>query len=263
MKSLPTLLLALLLLLIPLLLIQGCAGTRVGPAKPIDLQDYDAAAILDQLNHNQLLLHSVKGLSKVRIYSGGDKFSFKQVVIADEPAMLYLEILSLFGRTEGKLISDGSEAHLLTRHEHLVFDRYDDFDLSLLYPAVPAGIGINFLVSVLLGKPHLIRTSDEPYSIDVDSYLLLLTPESESIDPHKLWFDPITLLLKKYSSSTKGGGELTYKFSDYMQTQGGVFFPRKIALSMKDFTLKIDYDKDVEINIELKPHFFTLSSSSN
>lgn len=246
-------------LLALILLNVSCAWKK--PQRPLPaLETLDIPVIVQELEEMRGSVSSVKGFARVRIVNGGEKVSFRQATIAREPNMLHLQVLAPFGRTAGMLISDGREAHLITRSEHLVYASYDDFDLAVLYTGLPVGIGIEELVALLLARPAGLwggpSGEEETYEPSFDSGLLLLTPTGAGGRVTGLWLDPWNMRLRKAVVRLDDGGSATYGFSKYVEDTSGLWFPTRISFEIEDYSIAVSYASDVELNSPLDPSLF-------
>ncbi len=218
------------------------------PPPQIRLTDFTPQAVIGAIKTKKSRVTSLRGLAKVKIETPKEKVRFKQVTIVKEPDIIYLEALGAFGNTLARLESNASTIELKLPRQRLIFDRRDEFNLSLLYPGMPATIGIEELTDLLLARlPDFSYPNLEDVELSADKGLLVInTPDSHSEE--KLWIDPSNLTVVRANVRLDGDSMATYEFDHYIERVPGVLFPLHIKFKTAGFSISLKYDSDVEIN---------------
>lgn len=217
-----------------------------------DLGMIETSEVIKKVRESEENVRSVKGLAVIRIETPEEAISFKQVTVAEEPNLFYLEALDPLGRTVGMITSDGEKIYLIYPEGTQVYDSLHQFDLSSIYPAFPVRIGADGLVNFLLGRPP-VKTNYEDnniYMSKVANKLVLHVFSKEGEQESVLQINPLTYVIEE-ARINLDGGSATASFSDFVETDSGSLFPRRLELRLSDSVVSVKYDDKVKVNREI------------
>lgn len=127
--------------------------TALPPAVPLALDDPRPAARLEALAVRSASLAGVRGLARLSVDGPGGSVRSRQVMVAERPARLRVEILGFLSQTQAVLVTDGESYSFFDARDH-------SFERAPLRPGLLARIaGVDLepeqAVRVLLGAPDL------------------------------------------------------------------------------------------------------------
>lgn len=195
-------------------------------------------------------------MASVRIESINENSSFKQVTIVEKPDLFRLEILALFGKTVGVLISDGDKVFLRTSRDEMVFKNASGFNLSYFYPGIPPEISTDVLTDILLGKvPFGIWNKGYSLGIDNDSRMFTIK-YLNSIDTQTILFvDPVKKRVDRAVVNLDNDRTVQITYGDFI-TEGEASFPREVEISSEGYLLKMSYVNSIKINPRIDRKLF-------
>jgi outer membrane lipoprotein-sorting protein len=223
----------------------------------LEIGSLQPAEILSLLKEQEEKINSISGLALARLKSPEQKVSFKQVTIVEHPNKLRLEALAPLGSTELAVISDGKKVLLKFPDKDVLYNQFEAFNFSVFYPNIPVHINIDHLSNLLLGRLP-VDLYDDSYSVEVDeknNVLILTSTNSENM----LWIDFKYFRIKKASFIFENNEKIVVNYGDFKPLDT-VYFPREIELNMKDYSVYIKYDYDVDINNSIKQSLFSIDS---
>jgi outer membrane lipoprotein-sorting protein len=241
------------LFLVASLLLLSCAKKNV----EVDLGKINLLEVLKKVQEAQQSVRSIKGLASVTIKAPDKRISFNQVTIAEEPNLLHLEALALFGKVAGTIISDGEKIYVTFPKERRIFDKAQEFDFSTLYTGLPVKITTDELVNLLLGR--LAGPPDYDLSqvnLSVKSNYLILTFIKNGKEEGILWANPLNYRIERANLNLGERVSASYRFNDFKDAGSGVFFPKKIELKVDHFSISLKYDDEVEVNGKIDRNSF-------
>lgn len=236
------------------LLIVGCFSCARPTYYPqLDLSYFSKEQLVEELKQKNERVSSIKGIARISVTTPYDKTSFRQITIARAPDLIYLEALSPIGTTLGILKCNGSTVEVAYRNERLLFEKNEQFDVSLLYPGIPITARADDLANLLLARiPHVGDLRADDVELSSERGLLVLKTVNENIKdgyaPESIWLDPISHSVTKVSLRMDDGKRATYRFGDYEELAAGIYFPLSIELEVEGFSLKIRFEPDIEVN---------------
>lgn len=189
-----------LILILPLLL--SCARKTV----EVDIGRIDIEDVISRVMGAKDSVNSVRGLASVKIESPNSNVSYKQVTIAEQPNLLYLEARAPFGRTVGVIISNGRKVYVISADERSEFDNSDEFDFSYFYPDLPVRITLKNLVNLLLGRlPEDPDFANSRVLVGADDGRIVLSLFKDNKKESVLWIDPANYRISKAMITMKNG----------------------------------------------------------
>lgn len=234
------------------LFIQSCATVEHNVmVRNIDLDD-----ILGTIESNQNSVSSLRGMASVRIESISEDSSFKQATVVKSPDMFRLEILAIFGKTIGVLVSDGEKVYLNTARDSMVFEDAGNFNLSYFYPGIPREINTVVLSDMLLGRV--------PFGLWEDSYSLRVDRETRLLDisyrntlgsTTSVLADPVKKRVEKARVNLYNDRTVNIEYSDF-GFDGMDFFPKRTEIKSDGYLLRITYVSSLDINPDLDGFVF-------
>lgn len=238
-----------------LLLITACY--LIPPRPEIDLADFSADEIARAIAARERSITSIKGMAKIKIQTPFEELSFKQVTIVQDPDLLYIEALTLFGTTVAKLIFDESGGVLMLPRDRLHFEYGEKFNLAYIFPSLPLSMDVFELVDLLLGRiPDGESLGDEELLLESEQGLLVLRPAFWP-DRQKLYVNPENLLVERADILLNDGSWVTIEYGGWKVVgQDNAYFPSKIKLSTEKFSISVKYSDDTELNSPIDKTLF-------
>lgn len=240
--------------LLAILVLVGYSCARPAYFPQFDLSHFSKERLVEELKQKDRLVSSVKGIARISITTPDHKTSFRQITIAKAPDLIYLEALSPIGTTLGMLKCNGSTVEVAYRNERMLFDKNEQFNVSLLYPGIPITARADDLVNLLLGRvPHVQEIRAEDVELSSERGLLVLKAINEGIEegyaPESIWLDPLNHSVIKAYVRMYDGRMATYQFGDHKkEVASGIYFPLSIELEVEGLSLKVKYEPDIEVN---------------
>ncbi len=227
-------------------LIASCAA-RV---PDVDLERATSEEIIKRIALFENGIRSVKGLAKVRIKTPGDKISYTQVTVAEEPDLLRLEALNPFGNTVGFISSDGRHIYIISSSERGRYNSDEEFDLSYVYPGLELRITAESLVNLVLGRlPYKIYDSGQDPALTTESgYLKLTFRDEDTGRENSIWVNHENYRVEKADFSLSNGDRASVSYEYFDGLVDGHYFPRSIDFETGELSINIVYEPDVELN---------------
>lgn len=241
-----------LIILISAMFLQSCATVE----QDIMVREVNVDDVLNSVQKNQKSVNTLKAMASVRIESIAEDSSFKQATIVKSPDIFRLEILAVFGKTIGVLISDGEKVYLRTSRDEMVFEDSERFNLSYFYPGIPREITTGVLADILLGRVPFGLWQDS-YTIRMDEVTRLFDVSFEnSIGTRtSLLVDPLKKRVEKAVVNLYNGRVVEIEYADFGFGEMG-FFPKVVEISADKYLLKLSYVSSLDINSELDKKLF-------
>ena len=199
---------------------------------------------------------ALRGRARVEVQGAATPgLSGRQVVVAERPDHLRLELLGLFDQSLGVLAVDG-DGYELFRATDLSFDRGPLHD-DLLWDNARIRLKPAEAVALLLGAP-LMDVPLAPVSAGEaeDGEILVSLAEPGGAVRRRLGFDVQGRLRRVEALTSNGELEWTAGYGDY-QPVGGVSFAHEITLLVTEGRTRVRIAlRDVELNPELPEGFF-------
>ena len=203
---------------------------------------------------------ALKGLAKVKVKSSGEKFSLKELIVAQKPNLLRLETLNPLGHPQFFAVTNGEELYLFAPSENRFY--YGNASPSTMSSFLPLSLSLENVVPLVLGGVPLIDYDPEQVGCQVmgDYYFLQLWAKDE--DTRQVLTVGLDDLQVMESEIYHNREELYFSatFEDYEMTEE-VLFPRKITIFMPDddTTVTIHYKK-LEFLADIDPATFQLTA---
>ena len=201
----------------------------------------------------------LKGVAKVRVKTADEKFSVKELIVAQRPDLLRLETLSPLGHPQFFAVANGEELYLFSPSENTFY--YGDTspqNMSFL----PLNLSLENVVPLVLGGIPLIDYDTEHVGCQVinDFYSVQLWGEDENTrQVLTVGLENLTVMASEIYHNRE---ELYFsaQFEDY-EVIGEVLFPKKITVFMPrdNTTVTIKY-KQLEFLAEIDPAEFRLTA---
>lgn len=239
-------------IMVTVLFIQSCATVEHN----VMVRNIDLSDVLGTIESNQNSVNSVRGMASVKIESMSENSSFKQATVVKSPDLFRLEILAVFGKTIGVLVSDGEKVYLNTARDSMVFEDAGIFNLSYFYPGIPREITTVVLSDMLLGRV--------PFGLWGDSYSLQFDSETRLLDisyrnslgrTTSLLADPVKKRVEKARVNLYNDRTVNIEYSDF-GFDGMDFFPKRTVVRSDKYLLRITYVSSLDINPDLDGFVF-------
>lgn len=239
-------------------LFTGCSLFKK-PTPPLDLKIDSPEIVLEKLRESNAKVQSLRSLAKIQVKIPERKSRFSELVIAQEPGRIRMEVLSFFGNLAALLVTDSSRLQALFINEgHLYEGVASAYNLSRFLP-VP--LPPEEIVSLLLGKASLIDC--DPVDLELrqerDLYILKLSSRTgERLQ--RLWIDPVNFRTVRSETSYPGDTTLLIaEFKDFKELNGE-WFPASISIKIPSeaIDVKVKYQSP-ELNPVLDSSLFTIT----
>jgi outer membrane lipoprotein-sorting protein len=202
----------------------------------------------------------LKGVAKVKVTTADEKFSVKELIVAQRPNLLRLETLTPLGHPQFFAVANGDALYLFAPSENTFY--YGNTSQKNMSSFLPLNLSLENVVPLLLGGVPLINYDTEHVGCQVlgDCYSLQLWAEDENTrQVLTVGFEDLTIMASEIYHNRE---ELYFsaKFEDYEMT-GEVLFPKKITVYMPrdNTTVTIKY-KQLEFLAEIDPAEFMLTA---
>lgn len=241
-----------LIVVTSVMILQSCATVE----QEVMVREINVDDVLNSVEKNQMSVNTLKGMASVRIESIAEDSSFKQATIVKSPDIFRLEILALFGKTIGLLISDGNKVYLRTTRDEMVFENAERFNLSYFYPGIPPEITTSVLADILLGRvPFGLWQDSYTIGMDETTRLFDISYENSLGTKTSLLVDPLKKRVEKAIVNLYNGRVVEIDYADF--GFGGMSsFPKKVEISADGYLLKLSYISSLDINPELDGGLF-------
>ena len=202
----------------------------------------------------------LKGLAKVKVKSAGEKFSVKELIVAQKPNLLRLETLNPLGHPQFFAVTNGEELFLFAPSENRFY--YGNTSPSNMSSFLPISLSLENVVPLVMGGVPLIDYDTEQVVCQVmgDYYFLQLWAKDE--DTRQVLTIGLDNLRVMESQIYHNREELYFSatFEDY-EINEEVLFPKKITIFMPDddTTVTINYKK-LEFLADIDPAKFQLTA---
>lgn len=201
--------------------------------------------------------HALRGRARIEVKGGGVDYSARQVVVAERPARLRVEVLGLFGQAVAVLTTDGGRFELF-RGESLSFEE-GELRPDILWQEARLALRPEEAIAVLLGAPlpepglvPLRAAGAEDGSVQVS----LGAPGGEV--RRRLSFDEQGRLAGLEVLGEDGELAWRARWSGFAPV-GGVSFAHAIQLWVAEGDTRAAIAlRDVELNPELPPGIFSV-----
>ena len=232
-------------------LLFSCAGKL-----PPSIADRsDLSAILAKAKRTQMSFTSIKARARVSIKSPQGKIVFDQVATVVRPEFLRVSVFAPFGEMLARVVSDGESVRMKTNWEELIFENPEDFRLSYLYPGLPPQLGVEDIVSFLLGG--------SPFAIPGENYSVRAGDKKGEIvfvfsgdTPLRVTVDFPRNLITRVEGALSDGEKARIEFSLPKRIASDTYFPRKLVFETADYSLSVNYDENLRVNSKADISFF-------
>ena len=201
----------------------------------------------------------LKGLAKVKVKSAGEKFSVKELIVAQKPNLLRLETLNPLGHPQFFAVTNGEELYFFAPSENRFY--YGNASPSNMSSFLPLSLSLENVVPLVLGGIPLIDYDAEQVGCQVMGdyfFLQLWAKDGDTRQVLTVGSDNLRVMESRIYHKRE---ELYFSatFEDYEMT-GEVLFPKKITIFMPedDTTVTINYKK-LEFLTDVDPAKFQLT----
>ena len=202
----------------------------------------------------------LKGVAKIKVKTADEKFSVKELVVAQRPNSLRLETLNPLGHPQFFAVTNGDALYLFAPSENTFY--YGNASPQNMSSFLPLSLSLEHVVPLLLGGVPLINYDTEHVGCQLldDYYSLQLWAEDENTrQVLTVGLENLTVVASEIYHNRE---ELYFsaKFEDY-EMAGEVLFPKKITVYMPrdNTTVTIKY-KQLEFLAEIDPAEFMLTA---
>ena len=221
--------------------------------RPLPPGDPRPQALLDAFEKGAEARHSLRGRARIEVEGAtGARLAGRQIVVAERPARLRIEVLGLFDQSLAVLTTDGERFELF-RSSDLHFEE-GELRPGLLWEQAQIALRPDQAIPLLLGVPP-----PEPGLVPVraqgakDGRVRVALAPPGGPERRRLEFDGEGRLIRIEALDADGELEWSAGFSDY-EPVGGVPFAHSIRLwVVAGETLATIHLKNVELNPELPP----------
>jgi outer membrane lipoprotein-sorting protein len=239
-------------------LFTGCTLFK-RPTPPIDLTINSPEILLEKLRERNSRVQSLRSLAKIRVSIPEGKSRFSEVVIAQEPGRIRMEVLSFFGHLAALLVTDSSRLQALFLNEGQMYE--GAASASNLSSFLPIPLPPEEIVSLLLGKASLIDC--DPVDLELrqekDLYILKLSSRTgERVQ--RLWIEPVNFRTVRSETTYPGDTTLLIAEFDDFKELNGEWFPASISIRIPSeaIDVKVKYQSP-ELNPFLASSLFTIA----
>ena len=202
----------------------------------------------------------LKGVAKIKVKTADEKFSVKELIVAQRPDLLRLETLSPLGHPQFFAVANGEALYLFAPSENTFY--YGTTSPQHMSSFIPLNLSLENVVPLILGGVHLIEYDTEHMGCQVlgDHYSVQLWAEDENTrQVLTVDLENLTVMASEIYHNRE---ELYFsaQYEDYEMT-GEVLFPKKITVFMPhdNTTVTIKY-KRLEFLAEIDPAEFMLTA---
>jgi hypothetical protein len=231
------------------LALAGCSLVRPGP-RPI-AGGVLAEQLLDGLAARRAALTSLR--ARARLKAGLAGMWTRQAVLVQRPGEVRMDVLSPFGLA----LALGAQRDLLWAYSPSEQVRYEgEASPQNLARFLGAPVSIGDLVDILMGLPPARAAAGRPtLERDPDQQVVITVPFDGGTQ--RLWFDPVTLEVKRGEERRDDTLTFTLAFDDYREG-----FPHALAVTspLVGSSAQLAYDS-VERNPSLDPTLFAPPST--
>jgi hypothetical protein len=240
------------LLLVPVAACRGPGGFAALPAG-----DPRPGRLLAAWEDAAAARHALRGRARLEVRGGGVDYSARQVVVAERPARLRVEVLGLFGQAVAVLTTDGGRFELF-RGEDLSFEE-GELRPDILWQEARLALRPEEAIAVLLGaplrEPGLVTL--RAAGADDGSVQVSLGAQDGALR-RRLAFDAQGRLTGLEVFGDEGDLAWRATWSGFAAV-GGVPFAHAIALWVTEGDTRAAITlRDVELNPELPPGIFSV-----
>ena len=201
----------------------------------------------------------LKGVAKIKVKTADEKFSVKELIVAQRPDLLRLETLSPLGHPQFFAVANGEALYLFAPSENTFY--YGTTSPQHMSSFIPLNLSLENVVPLILGGVHLIEYDTEHVGCQVlgDYYSVQLWAEDENTrQVLTVGLQNLTVMASEIYHNRE---ELYFsaQYEDY-ETTGEILFPKKITVFMPrdNTTVTIKY-KQLEFLAEIDPAEFSLT----
>ena len=198
-------------------------------------------------------------MAKVKVKTADEKFSVKELIVAQRPDLLRLETLSPLGHPQFFAVANGEALYLFAPSENTFY--YGTTSPQHMSSFLPLNLSLENVVPLILGGVQLIDYDTEHVGCQVlgDYYSVQLWAEDENTrQVLTVGLQNLTVMASEIYHNRE---ELYFsaQYEDY-ETTGEILFPKKITVFMPrdNTTVTIKY-KQLEFLAEIDPAEFSLT----
>jgi len=202
----------------------------------------------------------LKGVAKVKVKTANEKFSVKELIVAQRPNLLRLETLTPLGHPQFFAVANGGVLYLFAPSENTFY--YGDTSPQNMSSFFRISLSLENVVPLILGGISLIDYDSAHVGCQMlgDYYSLQLWAKDENTrQVLTVGIENLTIMTSEIYHNRE---ELYFsaKFEDYEMTEA-VLFPKKITVFIPrdNTTVTIKY-KQLEFLAEIDPAEFMLTA---
>ncbi len=244
--------------LLGFLLFTGCVPFRK-PTPPVALTIDSPEILLEKLRERNGRVQSLRSLAKIQVKIPESNSRFSEVVIAQEPGRIRMEVLSFFGHLAALLVTDSSRLQALFINEGRLYEGVASaYNLSRFLP-VP--LPPEEIVSLLLGKTSLIDCDPVVLELQQEKDLYILKLSSRTGERlQRLWINPVNFRTVRSETTYPGDTTLLIAEFDDFKELNGEWFPASISIRIpaEAIDVKVKYQSP-ELNPVLDLSLFSIT----
>lgn len=231
------------------LALPGCTLFR--PARPPIVGGVGAEQLLAPLAARREAVTSLR--ARARLKAGLAGMWTRQAVLVQRPGEVRMDVMSPFGLA----LALGTQRDLLWAYSPSEQARYEgEASPQNLARFLGAPVSVADLVDILLGLPPARVASTTPtVERDADQQLVVTVPFDGGTQ--RLWFDPVTLELRRAEELRNGARTFTLAFDDYRE---GFPYALDVGSPLVGSAARLAYDS-IERNPTLDPTLFAPPST--
>ncbi len=240
-----------------LLLCLVCASCATLPVLPPESPS--AKDLLQQINARTASIRGFKGLARIQVVTSDKHFGSHEVLLAQRPAFLRMEILGPLGTPQFFLVTDGRELKVYNPAENRFYAGPASAEhLSQMIPFMPLALTPDEVVSFLLGGVPTKDWTSVSVGRDEKDALWVMDLSSPSLNERqRLWIEPRSFSVVR-AEFHRPRLSAVLAFSDF-QKVNGISFPQKIQFTSAEPKVQISINYgDMDLNPSLPADNFQL-----
>ncbi len=237
-----------------LLAVAGCAS--LPPGIPLLLDDPRPARLLEQLENRAASRTAMRGVVRMAVDSPAGSARTKQILIAQRPANLRVEVMGFFNQTLAVLVTDGRTYDLFQAQDRV--RRRGPVYPELLWDVARVDLKPEQVVGLLLGTPQRPSFVHVSAAIARDDEVEIELVDDLGTVRQRLGFDADENLRRVEDRSRIGKTRVHIRYDHYRDTPQGSF-AHSIDLDFPLWETQAELTfGEVELNPELPEGIFEL-----
>lgn len=238
-------------------LVLSCRTGTPPPPEPLASGDPRPGELLAALGDRADALVSARGTARLAVDGPGGSIRSKQVLVAQRPASLRIEILGFLNQAQALLVTDGERYQLFDTREY-TFEE-GPVGPDLLWQVAGIQLTPEEAIDVVLGVPPVSQDWETAMAYRfADGRILLGLVDERGLPRQSLEFDEDGVLLGVEQRTPMGSTDWIARYSDYEERDGWAL-ARNVELQFpaSDVTARLSLGS-MELNPEIAEGTFHL-----